>query len=417
MDRKISKETKDRELRKRIGKYAAAAIILCAAIAAIIYFQQESVEEKKLEFYTVDRGDIEISALANGTVVPIFEQIINSPINSRIIEVYCQQGSEVNTGTPIMKLDLHSTESEYRKLLDEEKMRRYQLEQLKANNETSLGDMAMKIEVSRMRLAQLEAEYMNERYLDSIGSGTTEKVRQAELAYRTGKLELEQYRKQYGNAIQTKNADLKIKELEYGIFKRNLSLMERTLDDAQIKAPAKGILTFVNNQIGGQVTSGSHIATISDLGSFMVQGEITDIYANRVKPGGRVKIEINGSTREGYINSVNPLSKDGSVAFTVMLDNPEEEGLRSGLKGTIHVLLHKVENSLRIKYSPFYVGKGEYQLYVKTKKDHLELRDVKLGNSGSGYIEVLEGLAEGEEAVLSDMARFGKSGTLKIKHL
>ena len=214
MDRKISKETKDRELRKRIGKYAAAAIILCAAIAAIIYFQQESVEEKKLEFYTVDRGDIEISALANGTVVPIFEQIINSPINSRIIEVYCQQGSEVNTGTPIMKLDLQSTESEYRKLLDEEKMRRYQLEQLKANNETSLGDMAMKIEVSRMRLAQLEAEYMNERYLDSIGSGTTEKVRQAELAYRTGKLELEQYRKQYGNAIQTKNADLKIKELE-----------------------------------------------------------------------------------------------------------------------------------------------------------------------------------------------------------
>ena len=100
-----------------------------------------------------------------------------------------------------------------------------------------------------------------------------------------------------------------------------------------------------------------------------------------------------------------------------MLENPRDEDLRSGLKGTIHVILHKVEDVLRIKYSPFYVGKGEYQLYVKTKKDRLELRDVKLGNSGSGYIEVLEGLAEGEEAVLSDMARFGKSGTLKIKHL
>lgn len=416
MDRKISKETKDRELRKRIGKYAAAAIILCAAIAAIIYFQQESVEEKKLEFYTVDRGDIEISALANGTVVPIFEQIINSPINSRIIEVYCQQGSEVNTGTPIMKLDLQSTESEYRKLLDEEKMRRYQLEQLKANNETSLGDMAMKIEVSRMKLAQLEAEYMNERYLDSIGSGTTEKVRRAELAYRTGKLELEQYRKQYGNAIQTKNADLKIKELEYGIFKRNLSLMERTLDDAQIKAPAKGILTFVNNQIGGQVTSGSHIATISDLGSFMADATITDTYAAQIKPGGKVNIRIGGNFTSGTINSVNPLSKNGLISFTVMLDNPKEQCLRSGLECTVYVILSRAENVLRIKYCPFYVGEGDYNLYVKTGDGKLELRKVSLGNSGAGHIEVFGGLDAGEEIVVSDMARFNGEKSIRLKN-
>ncbi len=417
MDREISREVRQREQRRRWLKWATAATVLVVVMLEAVGFSQKSVDGKHLEFYAIDRGPIEISALANGTVVPIFEQVINSPINSRILEVYCQQGSLLEEGTPILKLDLQSTESEYRKLLDEEKMRGYQLEQLRANNETALGDMAMKMEVDRMNLQRLEVEYRNERYLDSIGSGTTDKVRQAEFAYKTGLLELEQQQKQYENAVKSKGADLKIKELEYDIFRRNLALMKRTFEDAQVKAPAKGILTFVNSQIGGQVTAGSHIATISDLSSFMVQGEITDIYANRVKPGGRVKIEINGSAREGYINSVNPLSKDGAVAFTVMLENPRDEDLRSGLKGTIHVILYKVEDVLRIKYSPFYVGKGEYQLYVKTKKDRLELRDVKLGNSGSGYIEVLEGLAEGEEAVLSDMARFGKSGTLKIKHL
>ena len=196
MDRKISKDIRQKELRKRIMKYGAVTIALCTAIAGTIYFSQESADVEKLEFYTIDRGDIQISAMASGTVVPIFEQVISSPINSRILKVYCRQGTQVEAGTPIMKLDLQDTESDYRKLLDEEKMRRYQLEQLKANNETALSDMAMKIEVSQMRLAQLEAEYRNEKYLDSIGSGTTEKVRQAELAYRTGKLELEQQQKQ-----------------------------------------------------------------------------------------------------------------------------------------------------------------------------------------------------------------------------
>ena len=157
-----------------IGRVAAvaAAVALVVVMLGAVGFSQKSVDGKHLEFYRIDRGPIEISALANGTVVPIFEQVINSPINSRILEVYCQQGSLLVEGTPILKLDLQSTESEYRKLLDEEKMRGYQLEQLRANNETALGDMAMKMEVDRMNLQRLEVEYRNERYLDSIGPGS-----------------------------------------------------------------------------------------------------------------------------------------------------------------------------------------------------------------------------------------------------
>lgn len=416
MDRQISREVRQREFRKRVLRYVAAGAALLVGVLGTIIFSQKSVDARLLEFCPVERGSIDISALASGAVVPVFEQVVNSPINSRIMEVYCCQGELVEAGTPIMKLDLQSTESEYRKLLDEEKMKHYQLEQLRANNETALGDMAMKIEVDRMRLARLESEYRNERYLDSIGSGTTDKVRQAELAYNTGRLEMEQLQKQYENAIKTKGADLKIKELEYDIFKRNLGLMKRTFEDAQIKAPARGILTFVNGRIGEQVTLGSHIATISDLSSFMVEGEITDVFATKVQPGGKVKIDINGNSLDGYVNSVNPLSKDGMISFTVMLDNPQEKGLRSGLRGTVHVILHKAENVLRLKYAPFYVGQGEYDLYVRTGKQKLELRRVRLGNSGNGYLEVLGGLSEGEEVVISDMAGYMGAKTLKLKN-
>ena len=97
-------------------------------------------------------------------------------------------------------------------------MKRYQLEQLKVNNNTYLSDLSMQVKISAMKLNRMEVELRNERYLDSLGSGTTDKVRQAELNFNTGKLELEQLRQQYANESKVKEADLKVKELEFNIF-------------------------------------------------------------------------------------------------------------------------------------------------------------------------------------------------------
>ena len=116
-----------------------------------------------------DKGVIEVSVSASGKVVPAFEEIINSPINSRILEIYKKGGDSVEIGTPILKLDLQSTETQYQKLLDEEQMRRYKLDQLRVNSQTKLSDMAMQIKVSEMKLARMKVELRNEQYLDSLG--------------------------------------------------------------------------------------------------------------------------------------------------------------------------------------------------------------------------------------------------------
>ena len=246
MDREIPKEVRKKERNQKIMKVGGigAAIVVCMAL--LISFMQSSVKRRDLVLSTVDNGTIEVSVSASGKVVPAFEEIINSPINSRIVEVYCKGGDSVDVGTPILKLDLQSTETAYKKLLDQEQMKRLQLEQLRVSNQTSLSNMAMNIKVSAMELSRKEVELRNERYLDSIGSGTTDKVRQAELAYNRGALELEQLRQQYENEKQVKAADLKVKELEFSIFTRELAEMKRTLDDAQIRSPRKATLTFVD---------------------------------------------------------------------------------------------------------------------------------------------------------------------------
>ena len=110
-----------------------------------------------------------------------------------------------------------------------------------------------------MKLSRMKVELRNEHYLDSLGAGTTDKVRQAELSYNVAQLEYEQLQQQYKNEKEVAAAELKVQELDFNIFRKSLSEKKRTLDDAQIRSPRKAILTYINNQIGAQISEGGQV--------------------------------------------------------------------------------------------------------------------------------------------------------------
>ncbi len=415
MDREIPKEVRTKERRMRFLKYGSLVVVGCVGIFFLISMMRSSVKRKELIISEVDRGTIEVSVSASGKVVPAFEEIINSPISTRILEVYCKGGDSVEVGTPILKLDLQSTETDYKKLLDEEQMKRYQLEQLKVNNETALSDLDMQVKIAAMKLNRLEVELRNERYLDSLGSGTTDKVRQVELAYNTGKLELEQMRQNSANARKVKEADLKVKELELNIFSKSLAEVKRTLDDAQIRSPRKAILTYINNQVGAQIPAGGQVAIISDLSHFKIEGEIADSYGDRIAAGGRAIVRIGREKLEGTVSSVTPLSRNGVIAFSVQLVDDSHKRLRSGLKTDVYVMNAVKEDVMRIANSSYYVGRGDYDLFVLDGENELVKRKVTLGDSNFEFVEVVSGLQPSDKVVVSDMSDFKNKGKLKLK--
>ena len=415
MDREIPTEVRTKERNKRIIKYGSIGGGCVVLLIVLISLMRSSVKEKDLVFSEVSQGTIEVSVSASGKVVPAFEEIINSPINTRILEVYKKGGDSVDVGTPILKLDLQSAETEYKKQLDEEQMKRYQLEQLKVNNNTYLSDLEMQVKVAEMKVNRMEVELRNERYLDSLGSGTTDRVHQAELNFKTGKLELEQLHQQLANERKVKAADLKVKQLEYEIFLKGLAETKRTLDDAQVRSPRKAILTYINNQIGAQVTEGSQIAVISDLSHFKVEGEIADTYGDRVAAGGKAIVKIGSEKLEGQVSSVTPLSKNGVISFTVQLVDDSNRRLRSGLKTDVYVMNAVKEDVLRIANASYYVGRGDYELFVLDGSNELVKRKVQLGDSNFEYVEVVSGLQPGDRVVVSDMSQYKNKNKLKLK--
>ncbi|MDR1201744.1 MAG: HlyD family efflux transporter periplasmic adaptor subunit, partial [Tannerellaceae bacterium] len=330
MDREISKEVRRKEQRKQLIKIITGIGGAVVVVGLIISVMQASLNRKDLHLSTVDKGVIEVSVSASGKVVPAFEEIINSPIHSRIVEIYKRGGDSVDIGTPILKLDLQAAETDYNKLLDEEQMKRLELEQLRVSNKGKLSEMEMKLKVSRMELNRKEVELRNEQYLDSLGAGTTDKVRQVELSYNVGQLQLNEDEQKYINEQALAEAELKVKELELSIFRKGLAEMKRTLNDAQIRSPRKAILTYVNNEVGAQVQQGNRVAIVSDLSHFKIEGEIADTYGDRIAPGSKAVVRIGSEKLSGVVSDVTPLSKNGVISFTVQLEEDNHRRLRSG---------------------------------------------------------------------------------------
>lgn len=414
MDREISKEVQRKEQRKqfiRIGTAVGGFIVLIVVVISVL---QTSLKRKDLNISTVDKGVIEVSVSASGKVIPAFEEIINSPINSRIVEVYKRGGDSVDVGTPILKLDLQSAETEYNKQLDEEQMKSLQLEQQRVTNHNKLSEMEMNLKVSRMELDRKAVELRNERYLDSLGAGTTDKVRQVELDYNVSILKLKEDEQKYKNEQALAEADLKVKELELNIFRKSLAETRRTLEDAQIRSPRKAILTYVNNEIGSQIGQGAKVAIVSDLSHFKIEGEIADTYGDRIAAGSKAVIKIGSEKLDGTVSDVTPLSKNGVISFTVQLEEDNHKRLRSGLKTDVYVMNAVKDDVLRIANSSYYVGKGEYELFVVNGNQLLK-RKVQLGDSNFEYVEVVSGLQEGDQVIVSDMNAYKDKNKLKIE--
>ncbi len=413
MDREISKEVRQKESRKQIIKVGSGVGIAVVLIVLIISLLQTSLNRRDLQISTVDVGVIEVSVSASGKVVPAFEEIITSPINSRIVEIYKKGGDSVDAGTPILKLDLQTAETDYNKLLDEEQMKRLQLQQLGVSNQGKLSEMEMQLKVSRMTLNRKEVELRNERYLDSLGAGTTDKVRQVELDYNVSKLKLDEDEQKYSNEKALVDAEMKVKELELSIFRKGLAEMKRTLEDAQIRSPRKAILTYVNNEIGAQVAQGNRVAIVSDLSHFKIEGEIADTYGDRIAAGSRAVVKIGNDKLDGVVSDVTPLSKNGVISFSVQLNEDNHRRLRSGLKTDVYVMNAVKDDVMRIANSSYYMGKGEYELFV-VNGDQLLKRKVQLGDSNFEYVEVTGGLQAGDQVVVSDMTSYKDKNKLKV---
>ncbi len=416
MDREISKEAKRKRRLRMALSVAAPVLVLAGVAAALIFTGGKTYNESDVTPGIVKRGSIETAAVASGLIVPVYEEIMVSPVTSVIMEACVREGDVVEAGTALLVLDTYSERVAYEKLSDERSIKISEEERGRLGESTERGSLEMKIKSKEIQTERLRVEMENERKLDSIGSGTGDRIRQAELAWRISRLELDQLRSQLDNLRKTHRASAEGRNLERSILDKNLAQMRRTLDNARVTAPRRGTVTYLNTKIGSTVSQGEKIAVISDLSRFRIEGEMPEADADKLGIGAAVNVRIGRALIRGRVANIVPLASGGVVRFTVTLDNDADSHLRSGRRCALGVVHASIPDVLYIPNGNYYKGKGQYLMYVGTEENEYELRTVKLGDSSFDAVEVVAGLEEGERILADDPKDFKNSRHIKIKN-
>ncbi|MDE7470097.1 MAG: HlyD family efflux transporter periplasmic adaptor subunit [Paramuribaculum sp.] len=416
MDRPISQDEISRRRRRIFIRISCGVAV---AILAVILFSRiggRSIKASDLRLGTADSGTIEVAMTASGRVVPAFEQTITSPIESRIVEVYATAGDTLSAGTPLLLLDLADTETELKSLGDRHRMKQLEIEQTRINNATRISNLEMQLKVKQMTVERLNADLLSERRRDGLGSGTGEKVRQAELAYRTGVLELEQLRRQLDGELSVNDAALNVSALDLNVFESEMNAKRRTLEDARLLSPRAATLTFIADEIGKRVGPGEKLAVISDLRNFRIEGQIADTYADRLSIGQRAVVRLGSERIEGTVTNIQPSSLGGVVTFNVRLADENNSKLRPGIRADIYVMTDLRDNVVRIPRGTFYTGPGDADLWVVSPDgSELLLRKTRLGDANYDFVEVLEGINPGEQVLTTAIQIPTGVTRLKIK--
>ena len=414
MDREIPIEERRKAQRRIIIRAILITMAVVAGFFGLSLFLEPVLPVKGLMIAEADIGTIEITVSASGKLVPQNEEIIISPINSRILEVYKNPGDVVEINEPLLKLDLSEIDTEHNKKLDEREKLKSKLIQTKIRLDNNISEMEMNLQIKQMRVERYLVECAIEKYLDSIGASTADKVQKVRLNYEEASLELNQLREKTENERRSAKAEMNVQELEYKIFEKELAQSAKLLKEAHVLSPRKATLSFIANQIGMQVTQSTQLAVISDLTQFKVEAEVADGYADRLSLGAKAIVEVGKEKLTGTVINITPGASGGLLKFVVMLNDSDNPALRSGLRTDVYVMYGVRADVLRIPNGRYFKGKGTHELWV-VNGGKAEKRNVGLGESSYEYVEVTGGLQQGDKVIISDMERYNNKYSIKLK--
>ncbi len=413
MDRKIPEDTRRKINRKRYIRTACGAALLVLVTGTLASVLKPSLPEDSIDMSTVTRGPLEISLGATGSVVPFYEEVISSPISTKILDVYRKAGEKVHKGDTILLLDLSSASVDFQTDLDDIAIKKCKMDQYRVSAESRIKELRMQIQIEEKKLRRSEAQLLNEHHLDSIGASTKDKVKQMELEYEVARLQLDQLKLQLENLYNTSASDMKVYELEYRIAENKFSIKRKTMGEARIVASRDATLSWVNNQIGTSISEGEQLAILSDLSHYKVEADIADSYAGKFSAGDKAEIRLGSSMFAGSVANIVPSVTDGRIQFTVLIDDSVNDAFRPGLRVDVNIVNAVKEDVLKIANRAFYSGPGMYDLWV-VSGNVAEKRKVRLGENSYSEVEVISGLEEGDRVIVSNMNRY-RDRKLKIR--
>jgi HlyD family secretion protein len=416
MDKVIEEEVTARKKKSAIIITTVMVVVLVAAIFLLRMSLKSTIRKADINTAIVEKGSVENTLNATGEVLPEFEEILTSPINASIKKVLLDAGNKVKEGQSILTLDKSATQTEFERLNFQLQSKRNEISKLKLDLNKSFFDIRSNNDIKQLRISNLADAVENAKRLFKAGGGTREGIEQAELNLKVAQLEKKQLENEIKSKQQTMQIEIKEAEIALAIQENDLRELQRKLNLANIIATRGGVVTWINKNIGATVREGESLARIADLGSFKVNGSISDSYMDQLRNGMPVIIRINDDQQiKGHVANVYPSVQNSIVTFDVQLDERNNKLLRPNMKVDVFLVTDLHNNVIRVANGPAFKGANVQDVFV-LNGSKAERRKVHIGLTNFDFVEIKDGLKPGDAVITSDMSEYKNSSELTLKN-
>jgi len=404
----------------------ALGIIVVILVVAGVIKGKSGGKGKKVAVEKVERRTIIETVAASGKIQPETEVIISSDVSGEIIEMPVQEGDRVKAGDLLLKINPDLVESAL------------------SRAEAALNTTKANLAGSKARLAQSESQFQNSK-------ASFERSKQLHESKVISQAEFDQAKANY--EVASADVEASKESVRAGMF--NVRSSEATLKEAtenlgrtSIYSPMDGVITKLNKEKGERVVgtaqmAGTEIMTVADLNVMEVAVEVNENDIVRVSINDTTEIEVDAyldKTFKGIVteiaNSANTsgMSADQVTNFDVkirMLQYSYEDLLkkradssspfRPGMSATVDIRTTQVNNVITAPIQAVTIRtdtlstsneadvlegeedneKEKVEVVFVRDGDQVKMVKVETGIQNTMYIEILNGLEEGQEIVVA----------------
>lgn len=373
--------------RNRKTFYALGVLAVALMIVGVLAVQRMwSGTEVPVVTQVIERGDIQKTVLATGILKPSVQVNVGAQVNGQLKKLHVRAGDRVTKGQLLAEIDPALQQSELRK------------------SEAALDIAIAQKEAAQVTLKQYDLELKRQLRMDRDGSGTKSNLEEAQARF------------------DTQKAQLLVNEAQIVQAWMALETAKANLGYTQIMAPVDGQVLGIVTREGQTVVSSQTapiILVLADVDTMTVHTRISETDILKVRPGQPLWFSVVADPKRRYQSVMGTLQDapsdalqddsarpQGQQASAVYYDgvfsvpNPDHL-LRTSMTAQVFIITDQVKNVLRLPLMALGQpqGKDRYQVQVM-KGDKIELRQVRVGINDRQFVEVKEGLSEGEHVVI-----------------
>jgi HlyD family secretion protein len=394
---------RNRRILIALGGIAAAGLITLAL--SRLEPAAPSVDRATVWIDTVKRGPMLRQVRGSGTLVPEEIRWIPALTDGRVERIRTLPGTAIEADTVILELSNPELELSLREAASELKAAEAELVNLRVQLQSQIltQEAATASVEAEHRQAVLQADA--DRELSDAGLIADITLKISEVRARELETRARIERERLTIASQASEAQLSVQEARLDRLRDAWRLRRDQVGDLKVRAGVAGMLQQVPVQVGQQVTPGTNLARVAEPGRLKAEVRIAETQARDVVIGQRAAIDTRNGIIAGTVSRIDPAVQNGTVTVDVALKGELPRGARPDLSidGTIE--LERLEEVLYVGRPAFGQEHSTVGLFRLEERGGGAVRiQVKLGRSSVNTIEILDGLEENDQVVLSDMS-------------